>query len=1315
MPSSPGRARRLAFPLLVALLAACGGVEAQFEPSLVLVEGEPAPGLATPITGLGRPICNGSGLLVVEGSHAAPLPEDFIWRDGALLVTSGMPLAGAGGTLGTIHPFESPRSIDAIGRVSWCGDLQGVPAAVDEILARDTTVLLREGDPSPIAGRIVQSFSSVSIDDAGCVYFELDLDGPTAGDELLARHDGTSATPLAMNAVSLFREGDSIVGGPLDGHVWDNGAFLDLRINGSGSLLVEGDLETTGIGTASSLDNEVLVRKRPGIDYEVLLREGVTLLPTPIAGTRPFRSIHEIDLADNDDWIVRGTISGVGPEFDDVAIAGLGGSGATVIAQEGMDISAVVGIPDAELGAIQGVRVDGTERVLLLANALSPTGPLPFDEVLLLLEGGSWTLVTSDEVPLPSGALIVDLITDHLALADGGDLFAGARVAIGGIQRDGVLRFVEPPVLPLEGLVCSQRTGAPVVEASWINPPAAGYDGIVVLVDGTVVATLPGGETSFQSPPVTPLDRPVEVQLIPFIGGDQAAPAGCSPFVLSPPDLVECAAPLLPIPDLGVSTSTISIGAASTIRDLAVEIAIDHGRHADLRLSLSSPGGVTIDLLSGVAGSGTLRTIFADFGAPAGTGTLGPGTVVAPVGPGTLGELRCTGIQGDWTLTAEDLAPGFSGLLEEWCLRVREETAPALNCCPLPTEPIAASGGSCLGGAALLSFSAAGPLDLIEWERIDSGGGVTVIAVPPGATTVIDGGVANGETYTYRLRARCAPGGLLQDVGETTLTVDAGSIPPIVAASATPDPCAGVVLLDWDLRGVPYAGVELQRDGATIADVTGLSTFTDLTPPAGVIEYALVATCGSTSASTAVSTTLLLEAPALEADSDPLACDAMILITWTNPRSYDSLDLWIDGAPASAILPLDAGDSGSHALLLGPLVPGPHTFDLSAQCGVASSEAWCAGSAWVPWSGETDLVLALEGTRSDGDPGAIDSATRLRDALADQGVSVLLGAPVRDGDLLTGLPCALSLIDFERLWLCAGTYPTDYRLSGAEGDLLATLNRDAGVALYLESGDHWGFQPVASALDLRDGIEPPLSSGGTGDGNDTLTALDADTGGAGITPQALFPTPLPYAQDRPSGSDRNDQLSPSGTTLGLPVDPEVGSVHVLWRNAPDGLPDPNAATESDPWITGVLAIPVIGAPLIAQSWEFGGFGLDPGDPAASAGLRGQLAGLYLSALGGVVGNSPLLIRGDANDDGIVNIADAIHLLLHLFPGASGGTPIVCRDAADANDDGGLNISDAVVLLNSLFGAGPLPPPNSDSGCGVDPTPALGCAGGTACP
>jgi len=87
------------------------------------------------------------------------------------------------------------------------------------------------------------------------------------------------------------------------------------------------------------------------------------------------------------------------------------------------------------------------------------------------------------------------------------------------------------------------------------------------------------------------------------------------------------------------------------------------------------------------------------------------------------------------------------------------------------------------------------------------------------------------------------------------------------------------------------------------------------------------------------------------------------------------------------------------------------------------------------------------------------------------------------------------------------------------------------------------------------------------------------------------------------------------------------------------------------------------------------------------------------------------IRGDINDDSVINIADAVSMLAGLFTGGA----INCDDAADCNDDGSVNIADAVYELANLFSGGPAMPAPTAPTCGPDPTSdSLDCATYTSC-
>jgi len=70
----------------------------------------------------------------------------------------------------------------------------------------------------------------------------------------------------------------------------------------------------------------------------------------------------------------------------------------------------------------------------------------------------------------------------------------------------------------------------------------------------------------------------------------------------------------------------------------------------------------------------------------------------------------------------------------------------------------------------------------------------------------------------------------------------------------------------------------------------------------------------------------------------------------------------------------------------------------------------------------------------------------------------------------------------------------------------------------------------------------------------------------------------------------------------------------------------------------------------------------------------------------VGGDGTRFLRGDANDDGDINITDGVFVLNFLFLGGDGPT---CREAANPNGDTDVNLTDGIYILNFLFlgGAG----------------------------
>jgi len=77
------------------------------------------------------------------------------------------------------------------------------------------------------------------------------------------------------------------------------------------------------------------------------------------------------------------------------------------------------------------------------------------------------------------------------------------------------------------------------------------------------------------------------------------------------------------------------------------------------------------------------------------------------------------------------------------------------------------------------------------------------------------------------------------------------------------------------------------------------------------------------------------------------------------------------------------------------------------------------------------------------------------------------------------------------------------------------------------------------------------------------------------------------------------------------------------------------------------------------------------------------------------------VRGETNEDGTIDLSDAIGIIQDFFLGEPAKAP--CRDALDTDDSGVLDLTDGIYLLTYLFLSGTPPkPPHPDAG--FDPTP-----------
>lgn len=123
------------------------------------------------------------------------------------------------------------------------------------------------------------------------------------------------------------------------------------------------------------------------------------------------------------------------------------------------------------------------------------------------------------------------------------------------------------------------------------------------------------------------------------------------------------------IPDLSTVYDTIHVDMTGGVKDINVNVNINHTRVSTLNLSLISPDGTVIDLSSGNGGSGSnfTNTTFDDeamisikSGSAPYTGSYKPEQ--------PLSNFDLKSITGDWILKVEDFMVSQNGSLQSWCL-----------------------------------------------------------------------------------------------------------------------------------------------------------------------------------------------------------------------------------------------------------------------------------------------------------------------------------------------------------------------------------------------------------------------------------------------------------------------------------------------------------------------------------------------------------------------------------------------------------------------------------------------------------------------
>ncbi|MFN0058875.1 MAG: FG-GAP-like repeat-containing protein [Planctomycetota bacterium] len=473
--------------------------------------------------------------------------------------------------------------------------------------------------------------------------------------------------------------------------------------------------------------------------------------------------------------------------------------------------------------------------------------------------------------------------------------------------------------------------------------------------------------------------------------------------------------------------------------------------------------------------------------------------------------------------------------------------------------------------------------------------------------------------------------------------------------------CSQVVLnvvLTW-VNGDTYTSLQVRRNGALIQTLGGTATtYTDVSPGAGNYSYTVTGVQGPDSANP----TACVVQVATVLPVTGLVCSQVeenMQLSWANQTgvgggAYTGVEVHRNG-----ILLVTLPGSNTSYLDLAPPI-GPTTYEVIALVGAeVSVPRVCTLSVLA--TNLTDLVVRFTQTIG----GVVDSAAALEQALLDNSQLPVLVQVASLTELATaGYP----LDAFQRVWLDLGTGPTlKHTLTVAEGAMLENfIVFGSQKSLFLSGGDTFCFD-APTAIHSYLGFDTGAScSDGTG------TVLTVEGIVAASCDLMSFDTVVNVTGDEAS-VDRLGNL-----TTGQAVLRAVSSVGGVQFTA------------------GVINEVLGSSRIISQSIELGGIG-EPHD-------KTDLVGRYLNCF------PPLLVgtqfvRGDANGDNDVNVADVITILDHLFSMIPADD---CLSALDGNDDGGINIADGIFLLSYLFSSGTAPVEPFPL-CGLDTTDdALEC-------
>jgi len=907
------------------------------------------------------------------------------------------------------------------------------------------------------------------------------------------------------------------------------------------------------------------------------------------------------------------------------------------------------------------------------------------------------------------------------------------------------------------------------VTVSWENNWQ--YDQIILLRDGTPVATLEGSATSATD--TVPTLGTYQYQIIGSLAGQNSDPASCS----------------------------VEVSVVPQVKDLSCQAGEDRIIQVSWTNGASGYEGIEI-LLDGVLVTSPAlpgdSTAYSSEVLDPGEHTIG----VRPfVGAVQAALAQCTVIvplpsptQAECTASAESWEVQLSWT-NNWTydnLIIRRSGAEVAT-----LQGAAAQYTDTVPGPGLYEYEIIGALGTLNSAPLSCT--VEVAFVPPvtslscqaGENRVITASWTNGVSSYEKIEilvdgvpASDSPiagdatsyQSVPLDPGDHTLSV----VPVIGTYSAAEQACAASVPLPApaDLSCTPsldsfevqlswtvswqYGSITVLRDGVPLATLQGDSTsYTDTVPTTGVYNYSIFGSLGTLDSAAVDCTAAVTHVPALAITTCEIGEDRIAHLAWSSDTSpYDGITVLIDGQPAPGS-PLPPGTMQYDSQ---ELPPGPHTFTVQPFIGENSADPrQCEATAPLPPPSVTCTAVegTLDVTIAWTNDWQYDTVTILRDG---QEVASVPGSPESATDKVPGpglytyeviaqlgdlnaqavscqvqvsfVPppelksCAVSANQVLLSWDLPMAY--DSITVTRDGVELATLPGDAvSYTDELDQAGSYVYEVRASVEGI--GASEPASCTADVSAAPQVVDLRCEQVGRNVelswTNAADDYTSIEILQDGGviaalPGDSRSYTLTsvPPGTytfevrALYGPLSPESVPACELtmpvW--APENLTclaeNRNVAlTWTNPTIYTKFEIYRNGELLVTLGGDSTGFQETLQDFGTY-----EYAVIGYTSLGASAPVSCVLpvvsvlfVRGDVNGDGRVNVADPIFTLGYLF---RDGPEPTCMEAANVNDDRSIDIGDVIYILGYIF-RGEEPPKAPFPDCGEDPDPenSLGCS------